>query len=54
VRTGAQALITRTRTSTDILFYNKTRVSIFYFDSNTAIPIVPLYILHILTGCLFV
>ena len=35
------ALITRTQTSTDILFGNKTQVLMFYFDSNTARPIVP-------------
>jgi len=34
------ALITRTRTSTDILFSDKTRVPMVYFDSNTTVPIV--------------
>ena len=36
------ALITRTRKSMDILFCNKMRVPMFYFDSKTARPIVPL------------
>jgi len=30
---STNALITRTRTSTDILFCDKTRVPMFYFDS---------------------
>ena len=33
---------TRVRTSTDILFCDKTRVPMIYFDSNTTRPIVPL------------
>ena len=37
---STRILITRTRTSTDILFCDKTRVPMFYFDSNTARPIV--------------
>jgi len=36
------ALITRTQTSTDILFCNKTGVPMFYFNSKMAQPIVPL------------
>ena len=36
------SVITRTRTSTDILFCDKTPVPMFYFDSKTARPIVPL------------
>ena len=39
---STSALITRTRTSTDSLFCDKTRVPMFYFDSKTAIPIVSL------------
>jgi len=39
---STSALITRTRSSTDILFCNKTRISMFYFGSNMATPIVPL------------
>jgi len=35
-------LITRTQTSTDILFCDKTRVPMFYFDSKTVRPIMPL------------
>ena len=34
-------LITRTRTSTYILFCNKTLVQMFYFDSKIARPIMP-------------
>jgi len=33
-------LIARTRTSTDILFCDKARVPMFYFDSYTARPTV--------------
>ena len=36
---GTRALITRTQTSTYILFCDKTRVPMFYFDSNTTRPI---------------
>jgi len=36
------ALITFTRTSTDILFCDKTQVPMFHFDSKTARPIVSL------------
>jgi len=32
-----------TKFETDVLFCDKTRVSMFYFDSKTARPIVPLY-----------
>jgi len=35
------ALITHTQNRTYILFCNKTRVPMFYFDSKTARPIVP-------------
>jgi len=38
--TSTSDLITLTRTSTYILFSNKSRVQMFYFDSNTARPIV--------------
>jgi len=34
--------LTRTQTSTYILFCDKTWVQMFYFDSKTAKPIVPL------------
>ena len=39
---STSALITHTRTSMDILFCDKTRVPMFYFDSKTAMSIVPL------------
>jgi len=39
---STSALITRTGTSTDILFCDKTWVPMFYFDSKTARLIVPL------------
>jgi len=34
------------RMNTDMLFCDKTQVLMFYFDSKTARPIVPLYALH--------
>ena len=48
--------ITRTQTRTDIIFCDKTRVPMFYFDSNTTRPIAPLICCTffeklILTGC---
>ena len=39
---STSVLITRTLTSTDILFCDKTPVPMFYFDSKKARPIVPL------------
>jgi len=36
------ALITRTQMSTDILFCDKTRIPMFYFDSKTERSIMPL------------
>jgi len=40
--TNKSGLTTCTQTSTDILFCDKTRVQMFYFDSRTARLIVPL------------
>jgi len=57
---STSALITHTQASTDILFCDKTRVLMFYFDSKTARPIVPLkwaalvFRKLILTGCCLV
>ena len=39
---STSCLITRTRTSTDIVFCDKTRAQMFCFVSNTAHPILPL------------
>jgi len=39
---STSSLITRIRKSTDILFCNKTRIPVFYLESNTARPIWPL------------
>ena len=54
---STSCLITRTRTSTDIVFCDKTRAQMFCFVSNKANPILPLLYAArcleklILTGC---
>jgi len=40
--TSTSDLMTGNQMSTYILFNDKTRVKMFYFDSNTTRPIVPL------------
>ena len=50
---STSALITRTQMSSDILFCDKTRVSMFYFDSNTARPIVLYYSAAVLFESLY-